>query len=198
MMKVVFASNNAGKVRELSDLLKDLHIELIPQAELGIPEIAETGLTFIENALIKARHASRITHLPAIADDSGLAVAALGGKPGIYSSRYAGANASDADNIKRLLADLASVPEQQRSACFHCVLVFMSHAEDPTPLVCHGKWPGFILTSPSGQHGFGYDPVFYVPTHHKTAAELPLAIKNQISHRALALKALLTLLPEKQ
>ena len=196
-MKVVLASNNQGKILEFRELFKNFHFDLIPQAELGVAEIEETGLSFIENALIKARHASRVTGLPAIADDSGLAVAALSGEPGIFSARYAGPNAKSADNIKKLLTALNDVSDENRQACFHCVLVFMCHANDPTPLVCDGKWSGSILHEPKGSQGFGYDPVFYVPAEKKTAAELPLALKNKISHRGIALQSLLKMLPEK-
>jgi len=196
-MRVVLASNNIGKIRELKELLKDFHIHLIPQSELGVEEVDETGLSFIENALIKARHASRLTGLPAIADDSGLAVDVLHGLPGIYSARYAGAHATARSNIKKLLIALQDVPDAKRHASFHCVLTYMSHETDPTPLVCHGKWSGMILRTPKGVEGFGYDPVFYLPLEKKTAAELSFAIKNKISHRSLALQSLLTLLPEK-
>jgi XTP/dITP diphosphohydrolase len=196
-MKVVLASNNAGKIRELNELLQNFHFDLIPQAELGVKEIEETGLTFIENALIKARHASLMTGLPAIADDSGLAVAALQGAPGIYSARYAGEKASASDNNKKLLSELADVPDDKRQACFHCVLVYMSHANDPIPLVCNGKWEGTILRAPRGTGGFGYNPIFYVPSEKKSVAELSSAIKNALSHRGMALQSLLKLLPEK-
>lgn len=196
-MKIVFASNNAGKIRELRDGFKSFPIELIPQAELDVPEVPETGVTFIENALIKARHASRMTKLPAIADDSGLAVQALYGAPGIYSARYAGEGASSADNIKKLLHAMEHIPDDQRNAAFHCVLVFMLHEQDPVPLVCDGIWHGRILREPQGSDGFGYDPVFYVPDENKSAAELTIAQKNRISHRGQALQLLFHSLPEK-
>jgi XTP/dITP diphosphohydrolase len=196
-MKVVLASNNAGKIREFNELLKDLNIEIIPQAELGVEEIEETGLSFIENALIKARHASSVTGLPALADDSGLAVNALNGAPGIYSARYAGEEANATNNIIKLLADLKTFPDDKRQAQFHCVLAFMLHEKDPTPLICDGMWAGTILHEPSGKDGFGYDPIFYVPSMKQSAAELPLEIKNKISHRGLAIQTLLKLLPEK-
>lgn len=191
------ASNNQGKIREFNELLKNIEIELIPQAELGVTEIEETGWSFIENALAKARHASMVTGLPALADDSGLAVAALGGAPGIYSARYAGVGANSRDNIKKLLAEMQAVPDEQRGASFHCVLAFLSHAKDPVPLVCDGVWKGRILNAPRGEDGFGYDPIFYVPELSKTAAELPLALKNTISHRGRALQSLLKTLPDK-
>ncbi|MBV9576506.1 MAG: RdgB/HAM1 family non-canonical purine NTP pyrophosphatase [Gammaproteobacteria bacterium] len=196
-MKIVLASHNPGKIQEFKELLKSLPIEIIPQSELGVKEIAETGLSFIENALIKARHAAQVTGLPALADDSGLAVAALQGEPGIYSARYAGTRSNAQKNIEKLLTALNQVPDENRQAHFHCVLSFMLHAKDPTPLVCDGKWAGKITRAAQGTEGFGYDPVFYVPSQHKTAAELPLAIKNKISHRGIALQLLLNLLPEK-
>jgi len=196
-MKVVLASNNSGKIREFKELLTPFHFQLIPQAELGISEAEETGLTFIENALIKARHASRLAGLPALADDSGLTVKVLQGAPGIYSARYAGVHASSSDNIKKLLNELKGMPDEKRQAYFYCVLVFLSHENDPTPLLCTGKWSGMILPEEKGEEGFGYDPVFYVPSENKTAAELPLAIKNKISHRGLAFQTLIRLLPEK-
>lgn len=191
MDKVVFASSNVGKIRELTELLKDKHIQIIPQSDLGVNDIEETGLTFVENALIKARHAATLTGLPAIADDSGLAVSALHGAPGIYSARYAGRKATSADNINKLLAELEKHPDDQRQACFHCVLVYLASANDPTPLICDGIWQGTILKSPQGNHGFGYDPVFYVPEYQQTAAELSAEIKNSISHRGKALACLL-------
>jgi XTP/dITP diphosphohydrolase len=196
-MRIVLASNNSGKIRELRELLKHLQLEVIPQADLNVPEIAETGLSFIENAIIKARHAAQMTGLPALADDSGLAVPALQGAPGIYSARYAGEHATSADNIRKLLTEMIDLPAENRAASFHCVLVFMTHEHDPTPLVCDGKWTGSILREPRGADGFGYDPVFYDPASRQSAAELPLAIKNKISHRGIALQSLLKLLPEK-
>lgn len=196
-MKVVLASNNPGKVKELTELLSSFHIELIPQSKLGVTEIEETGLSFIENALIKARHAAHMTGLPALADDSGLAVDALNGAPGIYSARYAGENANAKNNINKLLAELQLVSAEKRTANFHCILVFMLHEKDPTPLVCDGIWSGMILDSPRGENGFGYDPIFYDPVEKKSAAELTSTIKNKISHRGKALQDLLKRLPEK-
>lgn len=196
-MRVVLASNNAGKIRELTTFLNKFQMEVIPQVGLEINEIEETGLSFIENALIKARHASQLSGLPAIADDSGLTVPILNGAPGIYSARYAGLEATAEDNIKKLLSDLSEIPDEKRMATFHCVLVFMLHAQDPTPLVCEGTWSGKILHTTQGQKGFGYDPVFYVPTEKKSAAELSLAIKNKISHRGKALQLLIQKLPGK-
>ncbi|WP_151993147.1 XTP/dITP diphosphatase [Buttiauxella massiliensis] len=191
MQKVVLATGNAGKVRELADLLGDFGLDVVAQTELGVESAEETGLTFIENAILKARHASQVTGLPAIADDSGLAVDVLGGAPGIYSARYAGVDASDQQNLEKLLATLKDVPDDQRKARFHCVLVYMRHAEDPTPLVCHGSWEGQITRESAGEGGFGYDPIFFVPSEGKTAAELTRDEKRAISHRGRALKLLL-------
>lgn len=196
-MKVVLASSNKGKIKEFSELLKPFQFEIIPQAEFGISDADETGVTFIENALIKARHASRLSGLPALADDSGLAVAALNGAPGIYSARYAGDHGNSERNIQKLLADMQHLDDSKRAASFHCVLAFMLHANDPTPLVCDGAWHGIITLAPQGQGGFGYDPVFYVPSEGKTAAELSSESKNKISHRAIALQTLIKLIPEK-
>jgi XTP/dITP diphosphohydrolase len=197
MMKIVFASNNAGKTRELQAMLAHFDVTVVPQSTFNVSDIPETGLTFVENALIKARHACSVTGLPAIADDSGLSVNALDGAPGIYSARYAGPQATSVDNIKKLLTALQSVPPAERQACFHCVLVFMLNATDPTPLICHGIWTGTILSTPQGQEGFGYDPVFFVPSENKSAAELTLEVKNRISHRGQALQMLMKKLPEK-
>lgn len=191
MQKVVLATGNAGKVRELANLLADFGFDVVAQTELNVESVEETGLTFIENAIIKARHAAKVTGLPALADDSGLAVDALGGAPGIYSARYAGEDASDRQNLDKLLEALNDVPDDKRQAQFHCVLVYMRHAEDPTPLVFHGSWPGVITHAPAGQGGFGYDPIFYVPSEGKTAAELTRDEKSAISHRGQALKLLL-------
>ncbi|WP_312311187.1 XTP/dITP diphosphatase [Atlantibacter sp.] len=191
MQKVVLATGNAGKVRELASLLQDFGLDIVAQTELGVESAEETGLTFIENAILKARHAAAITGLPAIADDSGLAVDALGGAPGIYSARYAGEDASDRENLEKLLAALKDVPDTKRQAQFHCVLVYLRHADDPTPLVFHGVWPGAITHAPAGEGGFGYDPIFYVPSEGKTAAELTREEKSAISHRGQALKQLL-------
>ncbi len=189
-MKVVFASGNAGKVREVGDMLAPLEWTVIPQTALFDAEAEETGLTFVENALIKARFACAHTGLPAIGDDSGLEVAALGGAPGIYSSRFAGPDATDSSNIDKLLEALAGVPAGARQASFYCAMVFLRHAEDPTPIIALGRWNGEILEAPRGQGGFGYDPVFYVPSEGCSAAELPAARKHQLSHRAQALHSL--------
>lgn len=191
MQKVVLATGNPGKVRELATLLADFGLDVVAQTELGVESAEETGLTFIENAILKARHAAQTTGLPAIADDSGLAVDALGGAPGIYSARYAGADASDQQNLEKLLVALKDIPDEQRGAQFHCVLVYMRHAEDPTPLVFHGQWPGVIAHQPAGAAGFGYDPIFYVPELGKTAAELTRKEKHAVSHRGQALKLML-------
>lgn len=189
--RLVIASNNKGKIAELTDLLGPLGLTPVAQGELGVGEAEEPAVTFVENAILKARHAARITGLPALADDSGLAVDALGGAPGVRSARYAGDTASDADNVRALLDALKDVPEPQRTAQFHCVLVYLRHADDPTPVICHGRWPGSILPEPRGEGGFGYDPVFLVPETGTNAAELPRADKGRISHRGRALALLL-------
>ncbi|KQN64897.1 non-canonical purine NTP pyrophosphatase [Serratia sp. Leaf51] len=196
MQKVVLATGNAGKVRELAHLLADFGLDVVAQTELGVESAEETGLTFIENAILKARHAAAETGLPAIADDSGLAVDFLGGAPGIYSARYAGIDASDQQNLDKLLVALKDVPQGQRNAQFHCVLVYMRHAEDPTPLVCHGSWAGEMTFAEAGAGGFGYDPIFYVPELCKTAAELTREEKSAVSHRGQALKQLLAAMKE--
>lgn len=192
----VLASNNAGKLRELSALLSPLELTLVNQGDLGVSEAAETASSFVENALIKARHAARATGLPALADDSGLAVDLLHGAPGVYSARYAGANASDADNIGKLLAALQGQPEAQRSARFICVIVLLRHAEDPLPLICQGVWEGRILQAPQGSGGFGYDPVFFSPEYQCAAAQLTAEQKRAVSHRGKALTQLLQLLSQ--
>ncbi len=190
MKKVVLASGNAGKVREINQILAELDIEVVPQSGFDVPEAEETGLTFVENAILKARNAARHTGLPAIADDSGIEVDALHGAPGIYSARYAGVGASDAANLEKLLEALADVPQNLRSARFQCLMVYLRHADDPTPLICQGTWNGRITEAPRGDNGFGYDPVFFVPDHDCTSAELPAEIKNRLSHRGQALRAL--------
>lgn len=191
MQKVVLATGNAGKVRELASLLIDFGLDVVAQTELGVDSVEETGLTFIENAILKARHAAKMTGLPALADDSGLAVDVLGGAPGIYSARFSGVDASDQQNLEKLLEELQDVPDDKRQAQFHCVLVYMRHADDPTPLVCHGSWQGVITREQAGSGGFGYDPIFFVPSLGKTAAELTREEKSAISHRGQALKLLL-------
>lgn len=172
-------------------MLNDFDLTVIPQKELHVGSIPETGLSFVENAILKARNASQKTGLPAIADDSGLVVSALNGAPGIYSARFAGPKASDEENIEKLLTDLKQVSTANRSAYFHCSLVYMTHAKDPTPLICQGTWHGSILMAPRGKSGFGYDPIFYVTSENKSAAECSIEIKNQLSHRGQALRALI-------
>lgn len=196
MKKIVLATGNQGKVREMADLLVDFGFDVVAQTQLNVPEAEETGTTFIENAIIKARHAAKITGLPAIADDSGLEVDYLQGAPGIYSARYAGENASDQQNLEKLLAAMEGVPDEQRTARFHCVLVFMRHENDPIPLVCHGTWQGRILHQAHGSNGFGYDPIFFVPEDNCASAELLPARKKQLSHRGKALKMLFKTLSE--
>jgi len=194
---VVLASSNAGKAREIDALLADLQIEVIPQSHFNIPDIEETALTFIENALAKARYAAKCSGLPAIADDSGLAVDALGGGPGIYSARYAGNGATDQQNLEKLVREMAPVLEQKRTARFHCVMVYLEDPNDPIPIACHGVWEGRIVSEAKGTNGFGYDPVFFVPTHGCTSAELPPEVKNQLSHRGQALRQLIGALAER-
>lgn len=189
MNALILATNNAGKCAELQALLAP--IRCIPQSELGISDAEETGLSFVENALIKARHASLCAGKPALADDSGLVVLALQGQPGIYSARYAGSGATDQANIDKLLLQMQQVPVTQRQAYFYCALVMVQHATDPTPLIAVGRCDGMIQDIPQGSHGFGYDPVFYVPEYQRTMAQLPADIKQQISHRARAMTDLL-------
>lgn len=198
MSKIVLATGNQGKVREMADLLADFGFDVFAQSEFNVIDAEETGTTFIENAIIKARHAAAETGLAAIADDSGLEVDYLQGAPGIYSARYAGEDASDQDNIDKLLKAMVDVPAEQRTARFHCVLVFMRHAADPTPIVCHGKWEGRILTEAQGENGFGYDPIFYVPEDDCSSAELEPARKKQLSHRSKALQKLFAALSEQR
>jgi XTP/dITP diphosphohydrolase len=189
--KLVIASNNPGKLAEFHDLLVPLGIHPVAQKELGVSEAEEPAVTFVENAILKARHAAQVTGLPALADDSGLAVDALGGLPGVRSARYAGPDASDHDNLTTLLEALKDVPPEQRQGQYHCVLVYLRHADDPTPLICHGQWYGSILTSPRGEGGFGYDPIFWIPENDCTAAEMSKAEKGRVSHRGRALQSLL-------
>lgn len=189
--KIILASGNAGKLREFQQLLANCGFEVLPQSDFNVSNADETGLTFVENAIIKARHACANTGLPALADDSGIEVDALNGRPGIYSARYSGLSAEDADNNAKLLQELAQVSAEQRTAHYHCVLAFMRHAEDPTPILCHGTWEGVILTEARGEGGFGYDPLFFVPTHNCAAAEMDKAEKNRISHRGKAMAELL-------
>ncbi|HUW98034.1 MAG TPA: RdgB/HAM1 family non-canonical purine NTP pyrophosphatase [Acidiferrobacter sp.] len=189
-MKIVCATHNPGKLREFAGALAEHGVTLIEQSALGIAEAVEDRLTFVENALIKARHAAAASGLPALADDSGLEVDALGGRPGIHSARFAGPAAGDPENRAALLAALADVPEPLRGARFYCVLVYVRHAEDPRPVIADGLWEGRILTAEVGDRGFGYDPVFFVPDHQCSAAELPLETKQRLSHRGQALRKL--------
>jgi XTP/dITP diphosphohydrolase len=190
MKRLVLASSNPGKLREFNALLGGLEFEVLPQSQFNVPDAAETGLSFVENAILKARNAAEHTHLPALADDSGLEVDALDGAPGIYSARYAGAGASDEDNLRKLLAELRDISGEMRSARFRCVIAFLRHARDPMPLLAQGTWEGRILLEAAGTNGFGYDPVFFVPTHGCSSAELDPSVKNALSHRAQALRAL--------
>lgn len=192
MKKIVLATGNAGKVAEMQTTLQDFGFVVCPQVDFDIPEAVEDGLTFIENAIKKARHACQLTSLPAIADDSGLEVSALNGAPGIYSARYAELDQSgergDAANNEKLLREMTGISD--RSARFHCVIVYLEHAADPTPIVCHGTLAGEIAQRPQGENGFGYDPIFYLPKLNCHAAELDPNVKRQISHRGQALAAL--------
>jgi len=197
MKHVVLASSNPGKLREINDLLADIDIEVLPQSGFYIPDIEETGLTFVENAILKARNAAQHAGLPAIADDSGLEVDALNGAPGIYSARYAGEECDDQKNLEKLLADIKNVPENERTARFQCLMVYMAHEMDPTPLICQGTWEGRILYEPVGDNGFGYDPVFYVPSHDCSSAQLPPETKNRLSHRGQALACILHKIAQK-
>lgn len=191
MKKIVLASGNKGKLREFNEMLGGLGFEVVPQGEFAVPEIEETGLSFVENAILKARNAAMHTGLPALADDSGLEVDALQGAPGIYSARYSGADSSDAKNVDKLLQALAHVPEAERSARFQCLIVYMRHPSDPTPLIAQGSWEGRIAFARSGSGGFGYDPVFFVPELGRSVAQLESEEKNSRSHRGLALRRLL-------
>jgi XTP/dITP diphosphohydrolase len=194
MRKIVLASSNPGKLREINEVLAGCDLSVVSQSAFNVPDVEETGLTFVENALLKARNASLHTGLPAIADDSGLEVDALNGAPGIYSARYAGQGASDEDNLKKLLDDLTEVPQSARTARFQCIMVYLRHPKDPTPLIFQGTWEGRILGAPRGEKGFGYDPVFFVPTHNCASAELEPNVKNSLSHRGQALRALVAAL----
>ncbi|NVK23748.1 MAG: XTP/dITP diphosphatase [Gammaproteobacteria bacterium] len=196
MKDILLASGNKGKVNELKEMLAPVGFNVIPQSEFQVEEVPETGTTFVENAIIKARHASKVTGLPCIADDSGLEVTALNGAPGIYSSRFAGSEATDGTNIDKLLHELKDIPADKRQARFVCVLVFMRHADDPTPIICEGYWNGEITTERHGDNGFGYDPVFYQPELHCTSADLSPEQKHQLSHRGKALKLLLAKIQE--
>ncbi|HOB62586.1 MAG TPA: RdgB/HAM1 family non-canonical purine NTP pyrophosphatase [Candidatus Competibacteraceae bacterium] len=190
MHQWILATGNPGKVREFAAVLGSLGVEIRPQSAFGVPEAAETGLTFIENALIKARNATQHTGLPALADDSGLVVDALGGAPGIYSARYAGPDADDQRNLLQLLEAMRDIPMERRTARFVCALALLRHPTDPMPVLCQASWEGRITFEPSGSGGFGYDPVFLVPTEHRTSAELAPEVKNRLSHRGQALAEL--------
>lgn len=191
LSKLVIASANAGKIRELQSSLRELDITVIPQEELNIPDIEETGLSFVENSILKARNASALSGLPAIADDSGLEVDFLKGAPGIYSARFSGENATDALNREKLLSLLADVPAAERSARYQTVIVFMRHSTDPTPIICQGTWEGRISTEERGSNGFGYDSIFFLPDRNCQAAELDDNTKQQLSHRGKAMSAFL-------
>lgn len=195
-MKLVLASSNAGKLVELRDLLGDTGIELVAQSDLGVEDIEETGSTFVENALLKARHASAVTGLPALADDSGICVDALGGAPGLYSARYSGRHGDNEANIDKLLAALKDVPDERRGAHFYAVIVALRHAGDPRPILAEGIWNGRILHRRQGSRGFGYQPVFLDTEHGISAGEIDDALKNRVSHRARALAVLRARLPE--
>jgi len=188
--RLVLATGNPGKIREFTALLSPAGIEVLAQSRWDVPECDETGLSFVENAILKARNAARHTGLPALADDSGIEVDALHGRPGIYSARYSGPDGDDAANNAKLLSELAGVPDAQRTARFRCAMAFLQHAEDPSPILAEGTWEGRIARAPAGSGGFGYDAVFYVPDHGCNAAELPAEIKNRISHRAQAVRAM--------
>lgn len=189
-MRIVLATNNAGKLRELQALLEPLALEVVPLRQFTSAVAEETGLTFVENAILKARHAAQAAELPALADDSGLEVDALGGAPGIYSARYAGEQASDTENLDKLLSELRGRPPELRTARYCCALTFLRWDRDPFPLISQASWEGRIAAAPRGSGGFGYDPVFELPERGLTAAELPAEEKNRISHRALALREL--------
>ena len=191
-MRLVLATGNAGKLKELRELLAPLAFEVLPQSQFTATGAAETGLTFVENAILKARHASQAAGLPAIADDSGLEVDALDGAPGIYSARYAGEHASDAENLHQLLAALQGTPPSQCTARYQCALVFMRSPRDPSPLICQASWEGRIIATPRGEGGFGYDPIFELVDRGLTVAELPAAEKNLLSHRGQALRGLVS------
>ena len=186
--RIVLATGNAGKLKEIREIFSGIDVGIVAQSDFDTPEAVEDGLSFVENAIIKARNAAAFTGLPALSDDSGIEVDALNGEPGIHSARYAG---NDESNIQRLLRELEGVPEEERTARFQCVMVFLRHANDPVPFIAHGAWEGKILESPQGQGGFGYDPVFYVPERGCSAAELNAEDKNSLSHRGKALRQMI-------
>jgi len=197
MSDVVLASDNQGKIREINSLLRNTPLEVVGQGSLGVEPIEETGTTFIENALLKARNAARQTGLAAIADDSGLEVDALGGRPGVYSARFAGPQATDTKNVEKLLAALDGIAPEKRGARFRCAMVYVTHADDPDPLICEGAWEGKIISEPKGDNGFGYDPIFWIEGEKATAAELAPERKNILSHRGQALRMLVAQLAER-
>jgi XTP/dITP diphosphohydrolase len=194
LRRLVVATGNRGKLAEIRDVLADAGIELVAQSELGIADADETGATFVENALIKARHAARASGLPALGDDSGICVDALGGAPGLISARYAGAHGDSAANIAKVLDALAGIDDARRGAHFHCTIALLQSADDPAPLIAQGRWQGRILHAPRGDRGFGYDPIFFDPVLGKSAGELDAAVKNRVSHRGQALARLRELL----
>ncbi|MDX1693539.1 MAG: XTP/dITP diphosphatase [Ketobacteraceae bacterium] len=198
MTELVVATGNQGKLREIRQVLAPLGFNVKSQGEFNISAPEETGLTFVENAILKARHTCVQTGRAALADDSGLEVEALAGQPGIYSARYAGSDNDDAANNRKLLQALQDIPESQRSARFQCVMVYLRHAEDPVPLICQGTWEGRIVSEPAGENGFGYDPLFFVPEHNCTAAQLSPEVKNRLSHRGQALQQLVAALSARQ
>jgi len=191
---LVLASNNAGKVREINELLAGSNISIISQSDFVVPEAEETGLSFVENAIIKARNAAQYCEHPIIADDSGIEVDILNGQPGIYSARYAGVGATDEENLQKLINEIKDYPDNTCTARFVCVMVYIKHQDDPKPIIAEGVWEGTLLKEPRGQNGFGYDPMFYVPTHDCASAELEPELKNQLSHRGQALKKLISLI----
>jgi len=190
MQQIVLATGNEGKVKEFKQMLSEQPFEILRQSEFNVSDVEETGLTFVENAILKARHVAEVSGLPTIADDSGIEVDALDGAPGIYSARYAGPGATDKDNLDKLLQDIESIDEQHRTARFRCVLVLMRHAKDPTPIICQGTWDGTLLRQPVGDNGFGYDPIFWLEENQCTSAQLAPEIKDQLSHRGQALRQL--------
>ena len=198
MKTIILASGNKGKLREFQQMFADLPYQIEPQSNYSVGDVEETGLTFVENAIIKARHAAAVTGMPCIADDSGIEVDALMGAPGIYSARYAGVGAGDKANLNKLIEDTKHLPEHQRSCRFQCVLVLMRHDNDPTPLIAQASWEGTLLSEPSGENGFGYDPIFWLADEQCTSAELAPEIKDQLRHRGQALKKLVSMIEKTQ
>ncbi len=198
MQQIVLASGNAGKLREFNQVLAGLDFQVLPQSQFAVGDVEETGLTFVENAILKARHVSQLSGLPALADDSGLEVDLLNGAPGIYSARFSGTGATDARNNAKLLELLAGVPEAARTARFQCLLVYLRHPQDPTPLICQGTWEGRILEAPQGDNGFGYDPLFWVPECGLSSAQLAPEQKNRLSHRGQAVAEFVRQLRQRQ